>query len=499
MASPSTESTLTHKGTIAVLLAAFAAGIFLRIWYYAGDVSLFFDECALAINVQHRSYAALSQQLSYDQAAPLGFLYILKALTGVLGFSGHALRLVPLICGLFAIGLFYLLTRQILSGWALVAANVLMCLNQTAISYCAQTKQYSLELMVAVIMLLLSRPLFDPDCRPKVFWINAVVLGLLPWFSFTAVFVLAGISLALVLGEIWNPREGGWRRIAEALLLFGVLFVPIYFFSMRPGMGNSVLRTMWTLQYFPIHDLSEAPRWLIRKVHEVSALTLTKGLWSIAAAIGIAFGLVATILRRNLLIVAAAGGALACFGATVLQRYPFTDRFLLFLVPAFILLLTTGYQWLSEMLPGNIRLGSDLIACAALLWCFVAALRTYIVPPPLLDEPLKALQFVRAHWQAGDRMYATPHASPCVIYYESRPGWPDWHPVLNVLAVDGAEHAPSTLSVPVLPGRDWLVVSRSDWEKRGESVPVTEYFDGRGTPLARKDENWTTVTLFQMH
>jgi hypothetical protein len=198
------------------------------------------------------------------------------------------------------------------------------------------------------------------------------------------------------------------------------------------------------------------------------------------------------------LLLAATGGALACFGATVLQMYPFIGRFLLFLTPTFILLLVAGYQWLSTVLPRRVRIGSDLIATAALLWCIVAAVKEYVVPPPLLDEPYKALQFLRANWQTGDRLYATPLASPCVVYYGSRPGWPSWQPVLNVVAIDGAEHTPSTLSAPVLPGRDWLVMSRTDWQKRGESVPVREYFDGRGTPLARKDEEWTTVMLYRV-
>jgi hypothetical protein len=498
LASPSTESIRANKGTIAALLAVFALGAGLRIWYYAADFSLFFDECALAVNVQHRSFAALSQQLDYDQAAPLGFLYILKAVAGSLGFGPHALRLLPLISGLVAIALFYLLTRQIFSGWSLVAANLLMCFNQLAISYCAQTKQYSFELMIAVLMLLLSRPLFGPDCRAKVFWINCVVLGLLPWFAFTAVFVLAGIGLALVLDAVWNPREGGFRRIAGAFLVFGVLFAPVYFVSIRPGMGNAALRTMWVAQYFPLHTLSAAPGWLFHKIHEVCALTLGKGVLSIVAAIGITCGLAASILRRNMLILAATGGALACFGAAVLQRYPFTDRLLLFLIPAFILLLTAGFQWLSSVLPGNMRVSSDLIAAAALVWCVVLAFKTYIVPPALLDEPLKALQFVRANWQTGDRLYATRLSSPCVIYYASRPGWPSWQPVLNVVAVDGDVHTPSALSVPVLPGRDWLLVSRTDWLQRGESVPVTEYFDSRGTRLARNDEEWTSVTLYRV-
>lgn len=319
---------------LGTLLGVFAVGLCLRVRLYAASFSLFLDECALALNIQHRSYTTLSQTLDYNQAAPLGLLYLLKALTGTLGFTEHVLRLLPLIFGLGTIAAFYILTRQIFSGWALVAVNLLMCVNHGAIEYVAQAKQYSLELMVTVLMLLLSRPLFDPNCRPKVLWINSLALGLLPWFSFSAVFVLAGISLALVLGQVWTPRERGVRRTTGVLLLFGVLFIPVYMISIRPGMANPALHSMWISQYFPLHALSEAPLWITSKIKEVCVQSFNARFWPLAA-IGIMFGLVASILRRDLLLLAGAAGVLACLGAAVLQKYPFSGRLILFLMPVF--------------------------------------------------------------------------------------------------------------------------------------------------------------------
>jgi hypothetical protein len=483
---------------MSALLGVFAAGSCLRIRYYAASFSLFLDECALALTLQHRTYAALSQTLDYNQAAPLGLLYSLKLLTGSLGFSEHVLRLLPLICGLGAIAAFYMLTRQILSGWALVAANLLMCVNQSAISYSAQAKQYSLELMVAVLMLLLSRPLFDPNCRPKVLWINTLALGLLPWFSFTSVFVLAGISLALVLGQLWTPREQrGVRRNTGVLLLWCCLLIPVYMISIRPGMANPALHAVWIKQYFPLRALSEAPYWIAGKIEEVCTLSFNKRLWPLAG-IGMVFGLVASVLRRDLLLLAGAAGVLACLGAAVLQRYPFGGRLILFSVPAFILLVVTGYQWLRSVFPRSIRIASDLVAASALLWCLASAVKAYGIRPSFIDEPREALRFVRSNWQAADRLYATPLSTPCVIYYGGVIDWPSSEVSLNVFAVDGGQHSPSALSVPVSRGRDWLVEMRTPWEERGESVPVREYFEARAMKLARKDVEWTSATLYQV-
>ncbi len=482
---------------LCALLGVFGAGSYLRVRYYAADFSLFLDECALTLNLQHRSYTALSQTLDNNQAAPLGFLYVLKALTGSLGFRENVLRLFPLICGLGTIAAFYLLTRQIFSGWALVAANLLMSVNQTAISYSAQVKQYSLELMVAVLMLLLSRPLFDRNCRSRFFWISSLVLGLLPWFSFTAVFVLAGIGLALLLGELWSPGGAGVRRTVGVLLLWGVLLIPVYVISIRPSTANPALRALWSPEYFPLHALSAVPHWIAAKMEEVCTMSFNKRLWPLAA-IGIIFGLVASILRRNLLLLAASGGVLACLGAAALQRYPFGDRLILFLMPAFILLVVAGYQWLRWLFPRNIRIASDLIAASALLWCLASAVKTYVVRPSFIDEPREALRFVRSNWQDGDRLYATPLSTPCVIYYGRLLDRPNSDVALNVFALDGAQHSPTALSVPVSPGRDWLVEMRTDWEKRGESVPVREYFEARAKRLARKDVEYTSATLYQV-
>ena len=435
--------------------------------------------------------------MDYDQRRPLGFLYLLKAVTSSLGFGEHALRLVPLICGLGTIAAFYLLTRRIFSGWALVAVNLLMCVNQTAISYSAQAKQYSLELLVAVLMLLLSRPLFDPDCPSKVFWINSLALGLLLWFSFSSVFVLVGIGLALVLDQIWARPERNVARTAGALLLFGALFIPVYAVSMRPGLANPALRAMWMPHYFPLHALSEWPRWIAIKIEEVCVQSFNNRLWPLAG-ISILFGLVASVRRRDPLLLTGTAGAAACLGAAVLQKYPFSGLLIPLSMPASFF---SSVQGINPFAPYFRRASGcfHLIAAAALLWCVASAIKGYGVQPSFMDEPREALRFVRDSWQPGDRLYATRYSTPCVVYYTSKLNWPSRNNIaLNVYALDGAQHSPSALSVPVLTGRDWLVEMRTDWDKRGESVPVREYFEARGQRLAGKDVEWTSATLYQI-
>lgn len=481
---------------LAILIAAIALGCALRIWYYLKGFSFFLDECALALNVVHRSYATLAQGLDFDQAAPLGFLYLLKLETGTLGSSEAVFRLVPLLSSIGAIFAFYMLTRTLSSGWALVAANVLMCVNQMAISYSAQGKQYSLEMLGGVLMLWFSGPLFRSDSSWKVFWFRTVALALIPWFSFSAVFVLSGIGAALAFSGVIGAGVH-LRRAAGAIFLWMVLWIPVYILSIRPGMANRMLAAFWAAQYFPLHAPSQVPRWIFNRLLEFGILSFHKRLWVLAAA-GLFAGVVASLRRRDMLLLSGCATILACFGAAVLQKYPFGGRLILFLVPIFILLMVQGFQELRAVVPAWGGLVLQIVALVALLWCTESAIKAYAFHPGFPDEPREALRFARANWKTGDHLYVSGYSSPCVLYYNSSLRFPTSQIELNVSAVDGAEHTPTALSVPVTGGRDWLIEMRTDWEKRGQSVPVREYFETNGRLVARKDMEWTSALLFEV-
>ena len=60
----------------------------LRIFQYASDTSLWFDEVSIVRNLVHRSETRLLlAPLDYDQVAPVGFMVAEKAISRVLGES----------------------------------------------------------------------------------------------------------------------------------------------------------------------------------------------------------------------------------------------------------------------------------------------------------------------------------------------------------------------------------------------------------------------------
>src|SRR5215475_14295682 len=70
-------------------------GVGLRVREYLADRSLWIDELMLALGVNHRAVTDLLRPLDFNQAAPAGFLVLVKSSTALFGNSELGLRLVP--------------------------------------------------------------------------------------------------------------------------------------------------------------------------------------------------------------------------------------------------------------------------------------------------------------------------------------------------------------------------------------------------------------------
>ena len=87
------NSTVDRERLLAGLLIA--AGAALRVWQYLANRSLRGDEAALAGSILHGSYSELTQSLDARQVAPVGFLWIEKAVTSAFGGSEYSFGSFP--------------------------------------------------------------------------------------------------------------------------------------------------------------------------------------------------------------------------------------------------------------------------------------------------------------------------------------------------------------------------------------------------------------------
>src|SRR6185503_8451750 len=184
---------LDGANVTALLLLGFA----LRLRQYLTSRSLWADEAMLALNIVNRSFGELFQPLDFNQGAPIGFLLVEKFFNAILGRHELVLRFFPFLAGLAALGLFYLLLKQTTHRTGLLVGLALFAVNPQLVYYTSESKQYIVDVMVLLAILVLALPLFQRPPRRQDFLILAAAGILALWLSHPALFALAGIGVAL--------------------------------------------------------------------------------------------------------------------------------------------------------------------------------------------------------------------------------------------------------------------------------------------------------------
>ena len=193
------ETRVRETRSSAVITACIGAGLALRVWQYASDVSLWFDEISIARNLTERSLGVLlTRPLGYTQIAPVGFMAAEKLATLLIGTSDLALRTFPFLWGIAALLLFPRVAARIVDGAALTVSVALFAFAPPLVRYSTEVKQYGADVVVALVLLALTL-----DLRKQPTTRRCAVTGALGfvfiWFSQASVLVMGGLCGALVV------------------------------------------------------------------------------------------------------------------------------------------------------------------------------------------------------------------------------------------------------------------------------------------------------------
>jgi 4-amino-4-deoxy-L-arabinose transferase-like glycosyltransferase len=176
-----------------LIAALICFGVALRLGQYLANRSLWLDESLLTLNIVHRSFSQLLQPLDYSQGAPILFLMFSKISVTVLGINEYALRLFPLLSGIASIFIFYEISKKFLKIGYIPLALAFFIVSDRLIYYSSEVKQYSSDVLVALLLYLVSGHYLESEELTSV---NAVFCGVMSaaliWLSHGAVFVLEG-------------------------------------------------------------------------------------------------------------------------------------------------------------------------------------------------------------------------------------------------------------------------------------------------------------------
>ena len=407
------------------LLVILAFGILLRASKYLRGWSLRGDELAVTLNLINRSALDLmTKPLDYEQAAPFGFLLVMKALISLFGHSDYVLRLTAFAAGCISLLLAHTLFRKVLTKYGHVFALIAFASGNYLIFYSAELKQYSTDVLFALLLLLAFHQHLSREARPRDFSLLAALGVLALCFSYPALFVLIGIGVTLLL-HYWKDRQKRLWMFLIGILWAGT-FLVIYWALLRHQTEDPFLITFWDnlLSFMPMPPWTEiswfykaaegfffvvagfsTPLLLILPIYIL-------GLWGVLRERNWQWAVALTLpIALNVIV-------------SGFQKYPFHGRLILYLVPLVLIVLGKGIDHLIHFIRNQ---AFARAAFAGLLILFFSSVITttnsYLFTHSYVREDLKSVfSFMEMNHQDDDFVYLYHFVGPEYLYYA-----PEYH------------------------------------------------------------------------
>jgi hypothetical protein len=398
-------------------------GILFRVAQYLFNRSLWIDEASIALIIQERNFGQLFEPLNYNQAAPVGFLLLVKGATTLFGNNELALRLTPLLCGVAAVPLFYLVARRLVRPGAVPIALALFAVADSLIYYSSELKQYAGDAMVALLLYLTAYiPLAKNTSFTLLKLLGAGAGGaILLWFSHPAIFSLAGIGAVLFLK---NAVARNWRGIAWLIIpgiFWLVSFAVFYVVSLQAVTSNQGLLDFHEVFFMPMPPLTPANlTWLATNFFFIFENPGSIGLAGLGVVCFIIGGF-AYYKKQTSHFWALLLPILFALVASGFHKYSFDGRLLLFLLPALYLLIGEGAAEVREV-THKIAPVIGLTLLILLLALPVASALLALGAPRTKEEIRPVLAYYQAHRQPNDLLYVYYGAGTAFQYYQEALG-----------------------------------------------------------------------------
>jgi hypothetical protein len=374
----------SSKGFIWIIILL---GILIRLRQYLFNRSLWLDEAYLAFNMIKLDYHDLLLPLLHGQSAPPAFLLITKMLTDIAGHSEYVLRFLPFVCGVASLVLFYYLSTYLLQKKVIPIAVSLLSFSYYAIYYSSEFKQYSVDLLFTIIIILFAVKLHENHYNLK----NVVYFGIIgilsTWVSHASIFVLGGAGIALLFDVIITGKSIGENKInivfLKKLIAIGIIsiasFLVHYFLIIKPVPKGHFVQ-FWEESFisFPPLSFSDLHRYIIQIIEVIKnplGLSLFTGIPLLLLIIGIYFFWnKKEKIQFNLLMIP----LFILVLAAIFRVYPISGRLILFILPICYIIIAKGVEYF--LLNDKKKIITIIIVCLLLVYPVYKSINISINP-----------------------------------------------------------------------------------------------------------------------
>jgi len=410
-------STLKNKLNNIQLVSYFLMliGILIRIYHYLVNRSLWLDEAMLSNNIINRDFSKLIEVLDNRQIAPIGFLLLQKISTLIFGVNEFALRLFPLLCGIFSIVLFYLLLKRIVGEKIVLLGLVFFVFGRYLLYYSHEAKQYNIDLIIYIA----SFYFFYFKKLTNYSYIKLIGIGLLGgtfvWFSHLSAIFLISIGVFLVLRELLNKDIIQVKKVLIPATIWAISICLNYFFFIQNHSNEAIqIKAFSSIGYFPpipfrFEDLS----WFYTiTVHLIQyPLGTSSGIFIFIIMICGFFYIIKT-KRYQILVLGIP--VLIHLVLSFLKLYPFYGRFILYSTVFIIILTIMGFNMLVKWKP---RIGY-LISIVSIV-AFMGLPIKKCLNPFYFEEISPSIEYIENNREENDAIYVYCGAIPAFEFYQN--------------------------------------------------------------------------------
>ena len=204
-------------------------GFVLRTNLYLTSNSFEDDECRLAITMLDKNLWQMFLPLGDAQSAPPIFMFLSKILVNLFGYKERVLHFIPYVASIASLGFFYNICKIYFSKkLTTIIATFLFSVNLPIISYAFTFKQYSLDVLFALVCINYFPKIDIKSLNIKKIIFLSIVLMVLPLISLPSLFFIAGL---FILNLIKNYKEKGFYKKSLAICIPFILMMGIYYWN----------------------------------------------------------------------------------------------------------------------------------------------------------------------------------------------------------------------------------------------------------------------------
>lgn len=522
-----------------VVLLILLAGITMRLFHYLYNRSLWLDELYLCSSLVHMSYQDLATQaLDYGQKAPIGFLFLVKFPITIFGNQEMVLRIIPFIAGILSLLLFLPVCRYFLKPIGVVVALSIFAFAPALIYHSVEIKQYSTECLATIIAFCLYINFVSKvDWASRITW--GILGGLLVWFSFSVIFILAGIAIGSCINySLKKEWKLLWPSIVPytvwllSFILNYILFTHkhaesqwvVYFFKTYDNFMPFPPHSLQELKWFPrnLVDLFDYPLGLVWNLKAITINVFTRILavpiFPILLLIAGFYSLYKNSLKIFFVFIIP---ILLTLIASGLELYPLIERFWLFIAPILILIIAMGFEVVQNKLKS--RMSINIIALLIICGPFVQSVYAVVYPDTFYKHKKSYEQegftYINNHFKNGDAVYN---------YWNNAPGYQVYKQINNYKfkAIQGLDYRKKSKDLEEYNKnlhkdfkqftgykRVWLMLNHRfltdigdladdpKWYYKNQSAPVDNLlreFNKLGKPLKKYVYSDVTIYIFEL-